>query len=68
MPQPEDRPYHAPRLSRRWYRNWAIVCAVVLAATFFTRDSGSTETLFGVTAVFGISLGVFLGGWLHEHY
>ena len=54
--------------SKAWYRNWFIVCLVVLALIFWTRESGSRESLFGITALFGLLAGGFLGGWFREHY
>lgn len=37
---------------------WAAIAILILGYIFWTRDQGSTASLFGVTAMFGVGLGL----------
>lgn len=54
--------------SPKYMRNLTIVAAVMLFAIFWTRDAGSRDTLFGITAFVAFCGGVTAAAWLKNIY
>lgn len=49
-------------------RNYLVVLLAVLVFIFFTRNEGSRESLFGVTAMFSFFAGGMFAVWLKDRY
>lgn len=45
-----------------------VVAIVILGFVFWTRNDGSRESLFGITALFAAVAGVFFANWLRNTY
>lgn len=72
---PNDYKKRDPRTGR-WHipddpklaRNYFFVIVAVLIGIFLTRDGGSRETLFGITALFAFCAGGMFALWLKDRY
>lgn len=72
---PNDYRKRDPRTGR-WHlpddpklaRNYLFVLIGVLIFIFVTRDEGTRESLFGVTALFSWCSGIMFSSWLKDRY
>lgn len=72
---PNDYKIRDPRTGR-WHlpddpklaRNMLAVTIVVLVAIYATRDAGSRESLFGITALFSFGAGIMFALWQKNRY
>lgn len=53
-------------LSKPLAWGFVVACVVALGWLFWTRDEGSTASLFGATVVFSLALGLILAGIFHD--
>lgn len=72
---PNDYRKRNPRTGR-WHlpddpklaRNYFFVLLAVLAFVYVTRDAGSRESLFGITALFSWCAGIMFALWQKDRY
>ena len=56
------------KLSKRWYRNWLLVCLGGLAYVFFNIHQITPMNAFIGTFTFGFPAGIMFFGWLQDVY
>jgi uncharacterized membrane protein len=56
------------KMSRRWYRNWMLVCIGGVAYVFFNLPVLTPWSTFCGTLAFAIPGGIMFAGWLQDVY